>query len=667
MMEPHLQSLIAWLSAHPHIALAVVFAGAVLEAVILVGTVVPGSAIVFAGGVLVGLQVLDPWWTAALAIAGAVLGDGISYSLGRRYHERIRAMWPLSRFPGLLHRGQAYFENHGGKSVFLGRFLSPVRAIVPMIAGMSDMPPARFYAMNVLSAFAWSAAHLLPGALFGASIQLAGAVSSRLAIAIVALVIFCWVFAKLVRWLLSRGWPHVASLRDRVVQIARRGSGMPSRVVLSLFDPARPESPALLTAAVLLIGGGWLFLGILEDVVAGDPLVQVDRAVYGLLQDMRTGWADSVMVAVTALGGAAVTIPVVVVVSGLLAFTRRWRTLGHWLAAAGFAELLVWAVKYTVGRPRPTALYSGVEQFSFPSGHAAMSITVYGFLAFLLARGKSPGAKAVIVMCAATAIVLIAFSRLYLGVHWFSDVMASLSLGLAWVALLGIAYIHHVRDEHVGASGLLVAVSATLALAGGAVVRMYHEADVARYAYRPSFETVQIGEWTAQGWRKLPAARSELAGEMEEPFSIQWAATAEQISAALAPAGWRPPQPWASKAALLWLLPTATAGELPVLPKLDRGERQKLTFVKALNARERAVVRLWRSHVLVGGADGAPRPLWYGMATLEKLRRPGGLITVAATQSDFGAAARMLEPDLRKPLVATEQRMRDGTPVVLIR
>ena len=84
-----------------------------------------------------------------------------------------------TRDRGIFARGQAYFEKNGGKSVFLGRFLGPVRAIVPVIAGMSNMPPARFYTMNVLSALAWSTAHLLPGVLFGASLQVAGAVSSR--------------------------------------------------------------------------------------------------------------------------------------------------------------------------------------------------------------------------------------------------------------------------------------------------------------------------------------------------------------------------------------------------------------------------------------------------------------------------------------------------------
>ena len=181
-MESHLQSLITYFSAHPYSALATVFAASLFESLAVIGIVIPGSTIVFVGGVLIGLNALDPWWTAAMAVSGAILGDGLSYWLGHHYHEKIRALWPMKNHPEMFERGQAYFAKNGGRSVFLGRFFGPVRAIVPVVAGMSNMPATHFYAMNILSAFAWAAAHLLPGALFGASLQLAGAVSSRLLI-----------------------------------------------------------------------------------------------------------------------------------------------------------------------------------------------------------------------------------------------------------------------------------------------------------------------------------------------------------------------------------------------------------------------------------------------------------------------------------------------------
>ena len=621
-MESHLQSLIGYFSAHPIIALSAVFAAALLEALAVVGTVIPGSSIVFVGGVLIGLRALNPWWTVAAAITGAILGDGISYWLGHRYHEQIRAKWPMKNYPGLFDLGQAYFVKNGGKSVFLGRFLGPVRAIVPVVAGMSNMPAVQFYTSNIASALAWAAAHILPGVLFGASLQVAGAVSSRLAIMLVALVIGLWVINKLVRFALTHQWVRVQWLRDRAVEHARGKSGPVARVVLSLFDPIRPESQALLIAAIVLIGSAWLFFGVLQDVLANDPLVQFDQVVYASLQSLRTGWADNFMVTVSELGGAAGTVPVVVAVSLLLAAKRYWRTLGYWLAAIGVAEILVWVLWRTLARARPHDICTGVAHYSFPSGHTVLSVVVYGFLAFLLARRKPVGNKVAITLVAAVTIVLIACSRLYLGAHWFSDVLASLSLGLAWVALLAIAYTHHARNGQLAALPLLLIVLATLTLAEVLYVRSHHAEELARYVYQRKSEPMSLGDWRASGWERLPFARSELGGEIEEPFSVQWVGSVGEIENALAASGWRAAQPWTLTTTLLWLLPSTTAEQLPVLPKFDHGERQELTFVKVMNSRERVVIRLWRSGKVV--PDVTPRALWQGVVTIEHVSHPYG-------------------------------------------
>jgi undecaprenyl-diphosphatase len=339
-MESHLHALIAYFSAHPQLALGAVFAASLLESLAVIGTVIPGSAIVFAAGMLIGLGQLDPWWAAAMAVSGAVMGDGISYWLGHHFQDRIRTVWPLKQFPALLERGQLYFEKNGGKSVFFGRFLGPVRAIVPVVAGMTGMPASRFYATNLLSALAWAAAHLLPGLLFGASLQLAGAVSSRLVVVLLIIAAFSWAISKLIRLAYHQGWPRMKLLRDRAVAQARRKPGLFASVVLSLLDPARAESPALLTAALLLTGSVWLFLGIVEDVTSSDPLIQFDQLIYAALQGLRTAWGDRLMVAVTEAGGALGTGLLIAGVSLLLAIKRRWRTLGYWLAAIGMAEIL---------------------------------------------------------------------------------------------------------------------------------------------------------------------------------------------------------------------------------------------------------------------------------------------------------------------------------------
>ena len=489
----------------------------------------------------------------------------------------------------------------------------------------------------------------------------------RLAILVLLLAGAVWLVSRVLSFLHRRLRPRMEGWRDRAVAWSSARADLPARILLSLFDPARAESKVLMVSALLLIGSAWLFFGVLEDVLSNDPLVQIDRTVYAMLQALRTAAGDSVMVTITELGSAAVVFSVVAAVSFWLAAKRCWHTLAYWLAAAGFAQLLVWTLKFTLGRARPTEIYSGIDRFSFPSGHAAMNIVVYGFLAFLLARAQPVGTKIVITLGAAILILLVAFSRLYLGVHWFSDVLASLSLGLAWVALLSIAYLNHVRHEKVSALALSLVVGTTLTLVGAWVVGQYHRADLAHYAYRAPSGTVLVADWRADGWRRLAATRSDLGGDAEEPLSVQWAGQQEEVAGVLRLAGWHVPPPWGSRTALMWLSPNTPIEQLAVLPKLEYGEAQRMTFLKVLNADERLVLRLWPStDVVSNNGAGPPRPLWIGMATTERLQRPAGMITLAATERDFTTPLRRLAEDVRDQQGSAQLQQWAGRLVLLV-
>jgi len=662
----HLQSLIAFFSAHPEIALVAVFIASFLESVALIGTVVPGSTIAFVGGMLVGLKALDAWAAGGVAVAGAVLGDGMSYWLGHRYRDSIRSIWPIRNHPEIITRGEAYFASHGGKSVFFGRFLGPVRAVVPVIAGMTKMPASHFYVMNVLSAFGWAAVHLVPGALFGASLQVAGAVSARLVALIALLAVTVWAIVFLLRMAIRFAWPYVRVLQDRILVHANKQPGLLARLVLPLVDPARRESMSLLIAATLLIGGAWLFLGVVEDVVTEDTLVRVDRSVYEGLQAVRTGWIDDVMVTLTALGSAYVTIAVIVAVAVWLGIVRRWQTLAYWIGAVAFAEVLVWALKYGLERKRPETHYAFVDPYSFPSGHAALSIVVYGFLAFLLGHGKNGWQKAAFALPAVSIAALISFSRLYLGAHWFSDVMASVGLGLAWIGLLCIAYLHHVRDKPLRALPMSIIVFTVFAFFGTLYAHRYHERDLALYAKPATGRTLTLMGWLGGEWQGLPAARSEFRGEREEPFSVQWAASADAVRSTLENAKWRAPATWDSGATLLWLVPTTPIDALPVLPKFHQGQPPAHTFVRPIDQRNREVIRLWRiASVTLPDESSDPTPLWAGVVTTERARTEFGLVATTRTTNETAAPLRVVADAIRQAGMHVDDRMLVDSPVLL--
>src|SRR5690606_16353625 len=108
----------------------------------------------------------------AAGVAGAVAGDALSFWLGRHFKGSLRQMWPVSRHPQLVQSGERFFQHHGGKSIFFGRFVGPIRAIIPLVAGMLNMKPGHFLVFNIVSALLWAPVYILPGYLTGATIHL---------------------------------------------------------------------------------------------------------------------------------------------------------------------------------------------------------------------------------------------------------------------------------------------------------------------------------------------------------------------------------------------------------------------------------------------------------------------------------------------------------------
>ena len=620
-MHIEVQSFLSWITQHPHWALAVVFLVASTESLAVVGLVVPGAAIMVAAGALIALGALDFWSTLFAAVAGAIAGDGISYWLGHHYRDQLRTVWPFRRHPEWLLRGESFFRRHGGKSVLFGRFVGPVRPIIPVVAGMLGMRPAAFYGVNVLSALAWAPAYLLPGMAFGASLALAGVVAARLAVLLVLLGALTWFLLWIIRWSFRVLSPRATQM---VEWFLAWGGGHPrlNKIIGSVLDPSQPEAKTLLLVGALLICAAWLFLGVMEDVVTGDPLVRVDQGLYQLMQGLRTPWGDKVMVFVTELGDGVVILLVTAAVLAWLMWRKSWRAAGYWAAAIGFGQIAATMIKLVLRRPRPLAdLYDGLSTYAFPSGHATMSMVAYGFLAVLIA-GQFPRPRRWLVYAIAALLVCaIAASRLYLGAHWLSDVIGGLSLGLVWVCLLAIAYYRHPVSapppQSLPGVALLV-----LALAGGWHVAAQYSTDLRRYAPRQTVQHFDAAVWWRTDWRQLPVYCLDLEGEFEQPLNVQWAGAFSDLRRVLGAQGWHEPVALNLGAVLRWLAPAATLEELPVLPQVHAGRDEALRMIYPLPATQQGprqlVLRLWKSDVIL---DTSGNPLWVGNVSFQKLGR----------------------------------------------
>lgn len=604
-----IRTLIAWVGTHPNAAGVTIGFVAFSESLAFVGLIVPGAVILFAAGALIADGALAFWPIVIWAAVGAIFGDGISYLAGRYYRERVRLLWPFAAHPGLLQRGERFFHRHGGKSIVLGRFVGPVRPVVPIVAGMLGMAPLRFFFTNVLSGLAWAPSYLLPGMAFGASLALAGKVAERLALLLAMLLVAVWAIAWLVRVLFRFLQPHAAEWARQCLRWSRGHRGT-NWLIGDLIDPAAPASRALLLWIALLIGGTWLFAGVLQDVVAQDPLFRANEAIYQALQGLRTPLGDRIMIVFSQLGDWPVTTATTLAALAWLAWRRAGRDAAYWLTAIAFAWSSVISLKLLLHLPRPVAAYSGAEAYSFPSGHATMSVVIYGYLTVLGARDLPLRWRWVPYAVTTLLISGIAFSRLYLGVHWLSDVLAGLAMGTAGVSIVAIARQRHVKTDTT--NGIIWVTVATLFVFGAWHAHAALATDLQRYAVHRPTNTIVESRWWQSGWQQLPAYRIDLGGKEKQPLNVQWAGPLTTLRKRLLDAGWMKPIPLNLRTALRWVSPELPLSELPLLPQLNDGRREALSLtlnVGPAAANRQLLLRLWPSSFrLQPGGE----PVWVG-------------------------------------------------------
>jgi undecaprenyl-diphosphatase len=635
------EALLDWIATHPHWAGGAVFLVAFTESLAIVGLFMPGAFLMFGIGALIALGHLAFLPTMAWAVAGALLGDGLSFWLGRHYHQQLRAIWPFRNYPRLVNRGVDFFHRHGGKSIVFGRFVGPVRPIMPAVAGMLGMPVGRYLVINLLSGLVWAPAYLLPGMLFGASLELAAAVTGRLVLLLLLLAGLGWFTFGLARGLWRLGSPHA---RMAVLRLLDWGHRHPRFAALTaaVGDPGGPEARGLAVLAGVLLAGAALLFG-LGHLLFPQPGA-LDRTLHGLLLGLRSPYADLALIAFTQLGDGLYLALYVPLVAIGLAWHDRGAAL-HWLAAAAFAALAPLLLKGLFQVPRPEPFATLLGSTSFPSAHALRAAVVYGFGAVLLARGVPAPWRWAPYGAAALLVAVIAFSRLYLGVHWPSDVVSGALLGLLWVGLLGTAF--RVRAATPIAPRRLLAVLLLPLLLVAAVYLPARQAgDAARYDAALAPASMALEQWRADPWPLLALRSPEATADDPAPL-LAWAAPRDRVEAVLEQAGWRR---FESDGAAHWLHalnPAATLAELPPLPQVRDGREEVVRRVRAVADGERLVVRLWDSGWRLDAAAGVP--VWIGRIARERPDRLLGLVTYARGEATGRAELATLAQALPAP------------------
>lgn len=433
------------LTLPPWVALLVVFLLPALEASAFVGFVFPGEIALILGGVL-AFQVAVPLWAVlAAGIGGAVIGDSVGYLVGRRWGRRLVDS-TIGRLINHEHldRGERYLAERGGKAVFLGRFTAALRVMIPGLAGMARLRYRTFLAYNVAGGLLWASLAVLLGYLAGSSWRHVEHLASRIGLGALGAVIVLvgagyllhraragWATRLLnrlrctrpVMWVEDR-YPH------QVVWLSRR------------LDPRTPDGLRLTVLVLVVVGAVWVLLALTQDVVAHEEMAVFDQRAHAWLVQHRAPWLDPLMRAATWLGANALVIPVLVVAACVFARQRRtWRPVVDIPVVYACALILYSVMKDLVHRQRPPAAewLASAGGWAFPSGHTTQATVAWGAVCVLACVGRSARAKTTLTSVAALIVLLVAMSRVYLGVHWLTDVLAGISLGVTILSLWGVA------------------------------------------------------------------------------------------------------------------------------------------------------------------------------------------------------------------------------------
>jgi len=567
------QDLLNWLTANPGWAGFWVFVMSFVESLAFVGILVPGIIILFGVGALISLGAMDllPIWL--WGSLGAFAGDIVSYAIGRRYRSHLADMWPFARFPRMLERGRQYFRVHGPKSVVIGRFIGPLRPVIPVTAGMLGLEPRRFLLVDIPACIAWTPAYLIPGMLFGASLEVASEYAGRMSLVLIIAVVVLW----LTWWVIWTAYELLASRSARwlrhFIRWLRRHPVF-RRIAGPLLDSNQPEVLSITMMGLLLVLLFWGMVMLLFLSPFSATPQAIDQSVQAYALALRNHVADPLMIALTQLSRLWVLIPTSMAVLLWLIGAGRKKAALHWLVAMGggvvLQVLIGWALRST-----PLLSEAGANTRYDPSAALTLATVVLGYFAVMIARELKRRKRKWPYVITGLLLSLLVLSRLYLGLDWLSGALVGVALGMAWTFVVGIAYRQRAMRAFNGTAASLIFFG-MLAATFAWQVEQNLESDIAALKVPLLQREIPARDWWANDWQSLPSERTALQTVAARQFNFQFAGNPEDLAKVLASQGWQEAAPANWRWTILSMNPDPTEHTLPPLKRDYLGRADNL-------------------------------------------------------------------------------------------
>ncbi len=391
-----------YLLQHPDMAGWVGLGVAFIESLAIIGTLVPSALTFFPLGYLIGKGVIPKSNTFIMICIGALLGDYLSYIVGLKGKSWLEKKKIFTRFESSLQKGKVFFEKYGVASILIGRFVGPLRSSIPFFAGILEMKHRLFLIAVLPTVLLWAFVYLIPGYLVGAfamNLSLHTAYEFGL-----YLLIIMSLYALVHRKTRLRKWLSYA-----------------------LFA-AKKEGQKLLRFQHMIFSF-LLFISFTCAVTSTQSIIEINKAIWFFMQSIRTPFVDSLCIWLSAFAWKYSLIPACLSLTAVLLCLKRNRCAALFIVHAFFAAISIQFLKTVIGFQRPSHL-SEMLSPSFPSGHVALLTFLVIALHCLIMHHQSLQRYSRWV--GSSLIVFTIICRIYLGVHWFTDVIGGFLLGCFW-------------------------------------------------------------------------------------------------------------------------------------------------------------------------------------------------------------------------------------------
>ncbi len=652
MIYENLQPLLNWLSLYPNFTYFCIFLLSLSESLVIVGLIVPGIAIMTIIGTLVGAGYINFWPTLIASILGAIIGDGLSYWIGQKFQHQIRMWWIFRRHPIIITRCEEFFNKHGRKSVVFGRFVGPVRPMIPAVAGMMKMPPTNFYLVNIISAFLWAPVYLFPGVIVGTSLsELPPEVNKKIISLLIIILFSIWGTAKIVKSLYYHIKKRVRKFSNNIFLYAESNSlHLLQKIIKHPLTHKTQQADTFLFFIILLIVT-ILFIISTNSHALATSLNPFFKQLSLMLHTSNNHYNNLLL---TIYNNCNLTVLLLsfVYILGYFALAsintsdknifvfKRTIILTSALLLSFFATF--YFLTKTIAYPSPYELNYNIFYYSFPNLNIGLLTLLLGYLGVIkycnnpiAYKYSSFGFYAIAIL---TLFVLLS---LYMGYAWVSDIIGAILISSCLLLIFCIIYwqdpLENLDFKHFYKIGSIIFTC--MILINSSVFYFYSKN---KHDILSANSHIISTEINLTDWQQQP---DELFDSINDPIiNVHWLEDKENIIQILTDANWHKHPDFNFSNLLKIFKNHPDINEIPLQPKFYQDNAAKINYSKYEGNNKILNIRLWQSEYKINGKN-----LWIGTIEFLKSKKYFNLFTTLGhwPTAEFANSTEQLALDLQ--------------------